>query len=241
MGIFRDQRLEDRAAEPILAQALAAGRDHVILHGGQRLGIGRVCKARDVDRIGLVPDGRRHRARRDDDDVDTEEHELAPERLRQALEREFRGVVGTDKGRGVLATHRRDHHDTAGPGFARRIGHEQRREGLGDDQLSRQVDVDLVTELVDRDVEERTRHRDSRIVDESEKRLALELLRGVLGGGPHGGLIGDVEEQRRKIHAEFLLQSLGIRRLLAHAAEDAEALSRRAPSPRHVRCQSMLP
>ena len=60
-------------------------------------------------------------------------------------------------------------------------------------------------------------------IDEAGEGLAAQ--RGAHGGGSRrdSGLVGDVEDQRHEIAAEFLLQAIGIG-LLAHAAKDTKAV-----------------
>ncbi len=84
------------------------------------------------------------------------------------------------------------------------------------------VDVHLAAEFVGRELEHRPRDRNAGIVDEAKKRLATQRGPDLARGGQHRGLIGDIEQQRRKIRAEFALQAVGVS-LLAHAAEHAKS------------------
>ena len=70
----------------------------------------------------------------------------------------------------------------------------------------------------------RPRDRDAGIVDEPGQRLASQRRANLAGGGQHRGLVGDIEQQRGKIGAEFALEAVGVG-LLAHAAEHAKSAS----------------
>ena len=85
-----------------------------------------------------------------------------------------------------------------------------------------EVDLHLAAEFVGGEFEHRTRDRNAGIVDEAGERFAVEGGADLARGGQHGGLIGDVEDQRREIRPELALEAVGVG-LLADAAEYAKA------------------
>ena len=186
-------------------QALVAEIDHVLLHDVERLSIGRVGIAGDVDGVSLVPDRRGDRAGGDDDHVDAVNHQFAAQRFRQAFECELRGVVGADKGRADLAADRAHHADAAALlRFRIRRRAEQRGEVLGDDQLADNIDFQLLPEAVDFDVEEGTGIGDAGIVDEAKQGRSVELGGNVRCASLHRGLVSDIEQERGHGWAERL-------------------------------------
>src|SRR5258708_40320920 len=71
-------------------------------------------------------------------------------------------------------------------------------------------------------MEQRPSDRDSSIVDEAKQRFAAERRADLTRGGQDRGLIGDIEQKRGEIRAEFALEAVGVR-LLAHAADYPES------------------
>ena len=221
----------DGAAKLLRRKTLPAAFDHKFLDGGERGRVGRRRILRNVYRIGLVPDGRRHGAGRHDDDVDAEDHQFAAQSLRESFQPEFRGVVRPDERRSVFAADGRDHDDAprlratrfAGRARLATVCHQQRREGLGHDQLAGDIGFDLAAELVHVEIEQRPRHGDAGIVDQAEQGLSAKRRVHLLRRLVHRLGVGDVEDQRREIRPELFFQPVGVG-LFAHTAEDPEAL-----------------
>ena len=132
------------------------------------------------------------------------------------------GGIGRRHRIAVLAGDRGDHHDPPLRSLQGRIGAEQRAESLGRNDRPDEVDLHLAAEFVGGEFEHGTRDRNAGIVDEAGERFAVEGAPDLARGGQHGGLIGDVEDQRREVRAELALEAVGVG-LLAHAAEYAKA------------------
>jgi len=193
--------------------------------------VGRLGEGRDVLGVRLVPDRGGHLARSDDDDIDAEQHQLAAQRFREAFEAEFRGAVGTEERHRVPAADGRDHDDPTRRARAGAIRAEERQEGLGYDQLAREVDGDLMPKIADLEIEQRSRHGDAGIVDKAEQGLAVERLRHLRRARRHGRLAGYVEHQGREAGAEFPAQPVGVD-APPDAAEDAESAGNEATGAR---------
>ena len=125
-----------------------------------------------------------------------------------------------EQGRGDLAAHRADVDDPA----LRRA--DSRQEGLGHRDLADDVDLELVTPLVERHELQRPGDVDARVVDQPGDRDLSHLL----GGGGDRGLVGDVDLQRLDALVERV-RPLGVL-VLAHAGEDVEAGLREAARAR---------
>ena len=106
--------------------------------------------------------------------------------------------------------------------FGARRSAQQRREGLGDDELAGEVDLELGAELADIDMEQGAGNGDAGIVDQAGERLPVEGRGDGCRAHRHGGGVGNVEQDRREAGAEFLFQPVGVG-LFPDAAEDVEA------------------
>ena len=149
------------------------------------------------------------RPARDRHSARTYQHPLIDERLHHLLDEE-----------GVAARALTDERPEPAE---RRVGAEQRTEGLRRNDRPDHVDVHLAAEVVGGQFQHRTRHSDTGIIDEPCQRFAIQRRTDLAGGGQHRGLIGDVEQQRRKIGAELAFEAVGIG-LFADAAEDTKCL-----------------
>ena len=132
----------------------------------------------------------------DEDDVDAVDHQFAAEGLGQAFEGKLGSAVGSDEGMGDLSADRTHHADAAGLGSFHAGGcAEEGGEGLGDDELADDVDLELVGKLRRLDVEEGAGHGDAGIVDQAGEGLAVEAGGCCFGAFFHGRLVGDVEKE----------------------------------------------
>ena len=102
------------------------------------------------------------------------------------------------------------------------MAHQERGERLRHDQLPGDVHVELLPELVDGDVQQRTGPGDAGIVDEAEENLVAERVSDLRRRGFDGRLVGHVEADRRERGSQLRLQTIGVGPG-PHAAEDAEA------------------
>ncbi len=175
----------------------------------------------EVDLVGLAPDRRLHRTRRDDDDVDAEQHHLAAQAFGKPLDRVLRRRVGRRQRIAGFPGDRGDHHDPPLRPLQRRVGAEQRAERLGRDDRTDDVDVHLAAEVVGGNFEHRAANADTGIVDEARQRLAAQSVAHLARRRQHRRLVGDVEQQRREIGAELSLEAVGVG-LIADAAEDTK-------------------
>ncbi len=137
--------------------------------------------------------------------------ELQAQRIADALQCELRAVVGTAHRRGDPAADRRDEHDPALGGA------QPRQHGLGDGDLPEDVDLELATQLVERQPLDRSADEYARVVDDGVERRRERGVecRHLLG-------IGDVERDRRDAAGALGCQRDAVG-LAAHAAEDVPA------------------
>ena len=124
--------------------APAPGLGHVFPEGLERGPVLGLRVGREIGFLRLLPDGRPHSPRTDHDHVDPEEHQLAPQAIREALEAELRGVIRADEGTGYLAAYRADVDNPSRRAFAGAILTEEVHEGLRHDQGTDQVHFDLL-------------------------------------------------------------------------------------------------
>jgi hypothetical protein len=108
-----------------------------------------------------VPDVGLERAGLDQVHVDAERPELVAPRLREPLERELRGCVGSERGKGGAARAGRHHHDR--PAL---LGAHRRKDRACQQPRREEVRLEHVAQLVLADLFEETAERDPCVVDE---------------------------------------------------------------------------
>ena len=134
----------------------------------------------------------------------------------------FRGRIGRHQRTAASARHRGDHHDPPLRPLQRGIAAEQRTKSLRGDDRPDDVDVHLAAEFVGGKLQHRPRDRDAGVVDQPGEGFAVQRGADLARRRQHLGFVGDVEQQRGEIGAEFGLEAVGVG-LLAHAAEHAKA------------------
>jgi hypothetical protein len=106
---------------------------------------------------------------------------------------------------------------------SRSVGSEKRSECLRDDKLTGEIDFDLLPEVGDRLVEQGTRHRDTGVVHQAEKRCVSNDACHPIGGVPDSGFVRHVEKERCHTVAEDFAQAVGVT-LTADAREHRDAM-----------------